>query len=129
MPSKFETAEVTEFAKYLDQFGDSVIRRIGGRDDRTESISAIVSFDEKDLAKVAQDSGGQSTTERGQYLDERGILDVEADQETTPKDTYVIGGKVYSTLGEQVGKDEGGKTIIISRRTNQIAREARLNRR
>lgn len=129
MASRFETNAVAEFAKDLVEFGETVIRRIGGRDDRTESILALVDFDEKQLSKVAQDSGGQSTSERGQYLEERALLDVPLAQETMPNDTYVVYGLVYRMLGEQVGKDPGAKTIVVGRRTSQIARDPRLNRR
>jgi hypothetical protein len=130
MASTFEANAADEFTRcFLEPFGETVIRRIGGRDDRTEPVDAIVDFDERQVAKVAQDLGGLITSDRGQYIEEAGLLDVLASQETTPQDAWVVDGKAYRQLGEGRGKDGGSKTIVISRRATQIARESRLNRR
>lgn len=129
MPSQFDQDAADEWDRCFTEFQQTVIQRVGGRSDRTQDVVGSVDFDEKISQKIAIDLGGLIDGDRGQYIDVIGLLDVPADQETMPEDTWVIDGEVYKTHGEPIGTDGGCKSIIIHRRINKRARGPRVTRR
>lgn len=109
-----------------DEFKQTITRRIGGQQDRTEPVEANVDFDEKIAAKFVADGGGLMDGAKGQFTEVAGVVDLPSDQDAQPGDTWVIDGKVYPQLGEPIGTDDGCKTIVILRRTGLRAREPRV---
>lgn len=126
MASRFDTIAAEDFDRCFDEFKDTITRRIGGRDDRTEPVLANVDFDEKTAAKFVADAGGLVDSPRGQFTEVAGVIDIAADQANTSDDTWVINGKVYGQLGVEIGSDGGCKTLVILRRTGSRAREPRV---
>lgn len=119
MPSQFESTALAEFRRsFLTPFGETVIRRIGGQDNRTEDVEAIVELDE--------DNGGHRSNANGEQTEYAGKLELAADQECSSADSWVIRGKVYRQFGESTGSDVGSQTVNITRRKGRIAAQPKV---
>lgn len=123
MPSRLDDLAAVDFARGMPEMMQTIIRRIGGSESRTESVEAIVSFDQNDIAKIATAAGITVDGERGRYSEARGLIEIAADQEAKSVDTWVIDGAVYKQVGSEVGGDGGSKTIVIGQRIGKVARQ------
>lgn len=119
MACSLESLAADDFDRGMPEVKETVIRRIGGRDDRTEDVEAIVEID---------DGQGMVVNSGSQLIEVGGRLEVAASQETTFRDTWVIRGEVYHQIGEPVSKDAASQTVILTRRKSITAREPRVRR-
>lgn len=106
------------------EVAETVTRRIGGESDQTESVTAVVELDNKAASAFAQ-RGNLIDGERGQLLEGGILIELAADQQTTPHDTWVVRGAVYVQLGDPVGSDGGSKTIVCVKRKGMRGRMPR----
>jgi len=118
MPSPFDTILADEWSRCFDEFKQTVIRRIGGQDDRTEEVEAVVEFDE---------TRGLVETAKSEYFDFAGLMDIPVGQANSLNDTWVIDGEVFTQQGEAIGKDGATKTVQLLKRKGIRAREPRLS--
>ena len=128
MPSQFETVHAAEFSSAFAEFRETVIRRIGGRSDRTEEVEAIVELDSA-AATLSASRGGLIDNDAGEYIEVGAVLEVAADQETNMNDSWVVCGRVYRTLGMPPGSDAASKTILLVDRVGRRHREPRVSSR
>lgn len=122
MPSRFDTQQATDWTRAFDEFKEEVIRRIGGDAHKTQPVQAIVDLD------------GSGATGRlvadltGERFEADGFLELSLDQEVHERDTWVVRGAVYRTVGLPESQDGGSKTLGITKRTDRTRKQPRVNR-
>lgn len=121
MPSRLESLAATDFDRGMSEVKETVIRRIGGKADRTEPVEAVTEFD--------VEGGGFTTNANGQKVEFGGKLEIAATQETTDHDHWVIQdgpmAGVYHQLGLPTSGDGGSKTIYLTKRKGRVAAQPR----
>lgn len=126
MASQFDNVHAAEYANAFAEFiDDTVIRRIGGRKDRTEKVAAVVEID-SGAAGVVAARGGLLDNDAGEYFEQGALLEVAAGQEVSVNDAWVVDDRVWQTLGSVTQGDAGSKTVVIARRIGRRGREPRV---
>lgn len=118
MPCRLESLAASDFDRRMPEVKETVVRRIGGQDERCEDVVGVVEFTEQNPL---------TDTERGQYTEVECLLEVAVDQEATPHDQWVIRGEVYKQQGDSFGKDGGTKTLRMLTRKDLRARQPRTS--
>lgn len=119
MPSRLDSLAADDFAKGMPEVMQTIIRRVGGSAEQTESVEAVVELDNE---------APPVTGTNGEYTETGGRIEVAASQKTTQHDHWVIDGEVYHQIGEAGGKDGATQTIVITRRRGHVGRETRVRR-
>lgn len=123
MPSRNEQIAAHDFRPSGGTAGEweTVVRRIGGSDVRTENVLAVVEFD--------ADGGGLTTDQNGKMIEILGRLEVAADQAVLDSDDWVIQdgpfAGVYRASGLPTSGDGATKTINLTKRIGRITARAR----
>lgn len=129
MPSRFDTQLASDFVRAYSDFKETVIRRAGGRSDKTENVEAVVDRDHEAVSRLATQNG-LVVDQTGERLEKPIALEIAATQEHSTFDTWVVEGQVFQQIGENVSEDGGSQTIICSRRKSYRDKEPRtINRR
>lgn len=108
----------------LDEWGESVVRRIGGSFQNTVEITAIVDLD--DETGGGMDGDGQDpSTPNGQRVRRSGILDVKHSTDLFDNDTIEHDGLVWA-VKRIVARDDGMKSYAMTAIEGLSSKRARV---
>lgn len=124
MPSNFDILAANDFAR--NPFLEDVVRRIHGDRTNVETVSAVVEIDNQTAGANTSDGGLNQRPDKHQS-ELAGRLEVAIDQETFHDDAWEVGGDLWKSVGSEVGKDAGSKTIVVRRIQRHRGRQANTN--
>lgn len=87
---------------------------------------AIVEIDSK-VAGTPSDNGGLIDNDRGKWTELGALIEIPADQDESPQDTWVVRGQVWKQVGGPIGADGGSKTIQLVRRVGLQGRKPNIS--
>lgn len=106
-------AFASDGARLLSYFGQTIIRWPQGNSATPANITANVDLDEETSA--GQVGGGTRVRdEAGERICRTGKLDVAASQAIDDRDIFVISSERWQVV-RILGRDDGGKTVLIER--------------
>ena len=126
MPTSYESllkpAIVADAATFADTWGESVTRRIGGDSANTSTLNAVVDEDNEDEGEALDLESAEGNRIR-RFI----RLEVPAAQAIQISDTFVIASESDSVWSVRriLNRDDGMKTVQLTRTENQTSREAR----
>jgi hypothetical protein len=111
MSSNLDTLAAADFAR--NPFLEPIVRRKRGEATKFETVYAVVEVDSVTAQSVAYAEGGLEQHSQKMQTTRGARIEVAADQETFPDDTWEYGDTVWATVGQPEGSDAGSKTIIL----------------
>lgn len=129
MPTSYETTLqaqlVTDAATFLDQFGETVTRRIAGDESDTESILAIVDLDDELAGGLDGDSVNPDSP-AGSRISRTGVFEILASQSVSLKDIYErSSGETWSVV-RVAARDDGMQSVFCRRVDGGTSKRARI---
>lgn len=128
MPTRYESTtrgQIRDDADtFLDEWGESVVRRIGGSAQQLETIQAIVDLDDE-MGNGMDGDGIDPDNPKGRRVRRSVIFDVKHDTTLEEEDTIVYAEQVWS-LKRIVSRDDGMKTYAGSRVEGGSSKVARV---
>lgn len=124
MPTRYETnlkARIqADAATVLDNWGETITRRIAGDESDTESVLAVVDKD----ALIQGDPVGD--TPAGRRVVKEIVLEMLDTQEVTLDDTFVLtNGEVWAVV-ETPARDDGLKSVVCRRSDGGTSKRTRV---
>lgn len=124
MPTRYETnlkARIqADAATVLDNWGETITRRIAGDENDTESVIAVVDKD----ALIQGDPVGDSP--QGRRVVKEIVLEMLDSQEVTLDDTFVLtSGEVWAVV-ETPARDDGMKSVVCRRSDGGTSKRTRV---
>lgn len=129
MPTRYESTtrgQIRDDADtFLDEWGESVVRRIGGDSQYTETILAIVDQDDEMGSGMDGDGLDPLTHPKGERLRRSILFEVKHDTTLDENDTIVFEDQIWS-LHRIAARDAGMKTFAGSRVDGGTSKQARM---
>lgn len=124
MPTRYETnlkARIqADAATVLDNWGETITRRIAGDESDTESVIAVVDKD----ALIQADPVGD--TPAGRRVVKEIVLEMLDSQEVTLDDTFVLtNGEVWAVVATPA-RDDGLKSVVCRRSDGGTSKRTRV---
>ncbi len=127
MASQFDTFLADDFDHKFDVFKEPITRFPHGKSRNSERVLAVIERD----GRAAGDNtteGGLVENNQGVRIERRWLIEVDAKQEVSYDDQFVIDGGRWRVLGDSIGSDGGSKTFVVMRKQEFRQRQPRTNR-